>query len=95
MQVDSNLNRDSISPRTCHPDKMQRLRNHAVWDHQQAMGVVCGFVVEHLADPGAVLVIDESGQEKAGVATVGPPSGSSITDVVSVCADSRSLQHQH
>jgi SRSO17 transposase len=53
------------------PDKMQRLLNHAVWDHQHAMGVVRGFVVEHLADPGAVLVIDESGQEKAGVATVG------------------------
>lgn len=53
------------------PDKMQRLLNHAVWDHQRAMGVVRGFVVEHLADPGAVVVIDESGQEKAGVATVG------------------------
>ncbi len=29
------------------------------------------FVIEHLADPDAVLVLDESGQEKAGTDTVG------------------------
>jgi SRSO17 transposase len=50
---------------------MQRLLNHAVWDHQQAMAQIRLFVVEHLADPDAVLVIDESGQEKSGNATVG------------------------
>jgi hypothetical protein len=27
------------------PDKMQRLLNHAVWNHQHAMRVVRGFVV--------------------------------------------------
>jgi SRSO17 transposase len=53
------------------PDRMQRLLNHAVWDHQQAMARVRAFVVEHLADPDAVLVVDESGQEKSGNATVG------------------------
>jgi SRSO17 transposase len=53
------------------PDKMQRLLNHAVWDHQQAMARARAFVVAHLADPDAVLVIDESGQEKSGAATVG------------------------
>lgn len=53
------------------PDKMQRLLNHAVWDHQQAQQVVREFVIEHLADPDAVLVLDESGQEKAGTDTVG------------------------
>jgi SRSO17 transposase len=53
------------------PDKMQRLLNHAVWDHRQAQQVVREFVIEHFADPGAALVIDESGQEKAGAGTVG------------------------
>jgi SRSO17 transposase len=48
------------------PDRTQRLLDHAVWDEQQAMGVVAGFVVEHLSDPSAVVVLDESGQEKAG-----------------------------
>jgi SRSO17 transposase len=46
------------------PDKMQRLLNRAVWDHQQAQQVVREFVIEHLADADAVLVLDESGQEK-------------------------------
>jgi SRSO17 transposase len=53
------------------PDKMQRLLNHASWDQRAAMAQVRGFVVEHLGGPDAVLVIDESGQEKSGVATAG------------------------
>jgi SRSO17 transposase len=53
------------------PDKMQRLLNHASWDHGQAAALVRGFVAEHLAGPDAVVVIDESGQEKAGVCTAG------------------------
>lgn len=54
------------------PDRMQRLLNHAVWDHEKAMGVVRGFVAEHLADqPLVVAALDESGQEKTGQATVG------------------------
>lgn len=53
------------------PDKMQRLLNHAVWDHEQAQAVVRGFVIEQLGDSAAALVLDESGQEKSGTCTVG------------------------
>lgn len=56
------------------PDKTQRLLNHAVWDEHAAMGVVAGFVTEHLGigdDPLAVVVLDESGQEKKGESTCG------------------------
>jgi SRSO17 transposase len=53
------------------PDRMQRLLNHACWDHEQAMAVVRGFVVEQLGGPDAWLVLDESGQEKSGEHTVG------------------------
>ena len=53
------------------PDKTQRLLNHAVWDHEKAMGVVRAFAVEHLGDPDAVAVLDESGQEKKGECTAG------------------------
>jgi SRSO17 transposase len=53
------------------PDRMQRLLGHAVWDEHAAMGVVRGFVVEHLAGPDAVAVLDETGQEKKGEHTVG------------------------
>jgi SRSO17 transposase len=56
------------------PDKTQRLLDHAVWDEHAAMGVVAGFVAERLAvaeDALAVVVLDESGQEKKGTSTCG------------------------
>jgi len=45
------------------PDKTQRLLNHAVWDEHRAMDIVRDFVVEHLADPDAVAVLNETGQQ--------------------------------
>jgi SRSO17 transposase len=54
------------------PDKMQRLLERAAWDASQAMGEVRAFAVARLGDrAGAVLVLDESGQEKAGEHTAG------------------------
>lgn len=54
------------------PDRMQRLLNHAVWDHDTAQRVVRGFVAEHLREqPLVVAALDESGQEKTGDATAG------------------------
>lgn len=54
------------------PHRTQRLLNHAVWDTEQAMGIVRGYVAEHLG-AGSLLVaaLDESGQEKTGQATAG------------------------
>jgi SRSO17 transposase len=55
------------------PDRMQRLLERASWDTFAAMRQVRDFVIEHLAcDDGlTVLVPDESGVEKAGIATCG------------------------
>jgi SRSO17 transposase len=54
------------------PDKMQRLLERAAWDASAAMRVVRQFAVAGLGEPaGAVLVVDESGQEKAGERTAG------------------------
>ena len=54
------------------PDKMQRLLERAAWDASAAMAAVRSFVVARLGDrAGAVLVLDESGQEKAGEHTAG------------------------
>ncbi|MER5918451.1 IS701 family transposase [Streptomyces sp. NPDC001982] len=50
---------------------LQRLLYQAVWDEDAALEVVRGFAVRHLAAPGAVLVFDETGQEKKGEATAG------------------------
>jgi SRSO17 transposase len=54
------------------PDKMQRLLERACWDAFAAMTAVRAFAADRLGDPAdAVLVIDESGQEKAGGHTAG------------------------
>ncbi len=54
------------------PDPTQRLLNHAVWDHDQAQGVVRRFVVEELGEQLLrVGALDESGQEKQGDSTAG------------------------
>src|SRR4029077_5196006 len=53
------------------PRGMQRLLSSAVWDEAGMRDDLCGYVLEHFADPGAVLVVDETGDLKRGTATVG------------------------
>ena len=53
------------------PGKIQHLLERAKWDTMAAMAAVRGFVCEHLDDGDAVAILDESGQEKKGTATVG------------------------
>lgn len=53
------------------PGKMQHLLQAAKWDTMAAMAAVRGFVCDHLDDGDAVAILDESGQEKKGTATVG------------------------
>jgi hypothetical protein len=40
---------------------MQRLLSEAVWDEAGVRDDLRGYVQEHFADPGAVLVVDETG----------------------------------
>lgn len=53
------------------PGRMQHLLERAKWDTMAAMAAVRGFVCGHLDDGDAVAILDESGQEKKGTATVG------------------------
>jgi SRSO17 transposase len=53
------------------PDGMQHLLGRAVWDHDGVRDDVRAYVVEHLSDPEAVLVVDETGDLKKGVQSVG------------------------
>ena len=53
------------------PDGMQRLLNHARWDPDQVRDDLRGYVVEHLGDPQAVLVVDETGFLKKGTKSAG------------------------
>jgi SRSO17 transposase len=53
------------------PRGMQRLLSEAVWDEGGVRDDLRGYVLEHFADPGAVLVVDETGDLKKGTMTVG------------------------
>jgi SRSO17 transposase len=53
------------------PDGLQHLLAGAVWDEHAVRDDVRALLVEHLADPEAVLVVDETGDLKKGSHTVG------------------------
>src|SRR6476661_4340776 len=50
---------------------LQRVLSEAVWDETGMRDDLRGYVLEHFADSGAVLVVDETGDLKKGTATVG------------------------
>jgi hypothetical protein len=50
---------------------MQHLPGRAVWDHDGVRDDLRRYLVEHLGDPEAELVIDETGDLKKGASTVG------------------------
>jgi SRSO17 transposase len=53
------------------PDGMQRLLNGSGWDADGVRDDLRDYVVEHLGDPGAVLVLDETGFVKKGDRSAG------------------------
>jgi SRSO17 transposase len=53
------------------PDGVQRLLNAARWNADQVRDDLRTYVVEHLGDPSAVLVVDETGFLKKGDKSVG------------------------
>jgi SRSO17 transposase len=53
------------------PDGMQRLLNGAGWDADGVRDDLREYVVEHLGDPAAVLVLDETGFVKKGTHSAG------------------------
>jgi SRSO17 transposase len=53
------------------PHRMQRLLGEACWDADAVRDDLRGYVVDELGDPGAVLVIDDTGDLKKGTCSVG------------------------
>lgn len=53
------------------PDGIQRLLSTAHWDAEAVRDDLVTYVLEHLADPQAVLVVDETGFVKKGTKSVG------------------------
>jgi SRSO17 transposase len=50
---------------------MQHLLAGARWDADAVRDDLRGYVTEHLGDPGAVLVVDETGDLKEGTSSAG------------------------
>ena len=50
---------------------MQHLLARAVWDEDAVCDDLRDYLVEHLGDPQATLVVDETGDLKKGTHTVG------------------------
>ena len=53
------------------PGGMQHLLSRASWDADGVRDDLRAYVLEHLGDPKAALVVDETGDVKRGAATVG------------------------
>ena len=53
------------------PWRQQAVLGRSLWDAEALVGIVRDYVVEHLADPDAVLVIDETGFLKQGKTSCG------------------------
>ena len=53
------------------PDGVQELLSRVQWDADAVRDDLQAYVVEHLADPGAVLVLDETGFLKKGTKSAG------------------------
>jgi SRSO17 transposase len=53
------------------PDRMQWLLGGAVWDAEELRGRVRDYVVTHLGDPQATLVLDDTQAQKKGTQSVG------------------------
>src|SRR3954451_15854960 len=53
------------------PHAMQRLLGEAVWDADAVRDDVRGYVIDAIGDPGGVLILDDTGDLKAGRCSVG------------------------
>ncbi len=53
------------------PRRLQALLAEHAWDWRAALGAVQRFILDHLADPEAILVLDETAELKQGQMTVG------------------------
>ena len=55
----------------CGPHRLQHLLSRAVWDDQQILDIASAWAVSHLDDGDAVLIVDETADEKSSAGSVG------------------------
>jgi SRSO17 transposase len=68
------------------PHRLQHLLSRAVWDDQQVLDIAAGWAVSHLDDGDAVLIVDETADEKSSCDAVGAaPQYSGTVGGVALC----------
>ena len=53
------------------PHRLQHLLSRAVWDDQQVLDIAAAWAVSHLDDGDAVLIVDETADEKSSTVAAG------------------------
>ena len=53
------------------PDRLQHFLSRAVWDEQHVADIASAWAVNHLDDGDAVLIVDETADEKSSADAVG------------------------
>jgi SRSO17 transposase len=53
------------------PHRLQHLLSRAAWDEQQVLDIAAGWAVSHLDDGDAVLIVDETADEKSSTGAAG------------------------
>ena len=54
-----------------HPRGVQRLLDEAEWDAEEVRDEGCRYVVDHVGQPGGILIVDETGFLKKGTNSAG------------------------
>jgi SRSO17 transposase len=65
----------------CGPHRLQHLLSRAVWDDQQVADIAAAWAAGHLDDGDAVLIVDETADEKSSAGCVIWSSTSTVLDV--------------
>lgn len=64
------------------PDWIQPMLDRIEWDADEVLDDMRGYVVEHLGDPDAVLIVDDTGFLKRGVQSAGVQRQYSLVDTM-------------
>ena len=68
------------------PHRLQHLLSRAVWDDQQVADIAAAWAVSYLDDGDAVLIVDETADEKSSGARSARPASTAAPRAVSRCA---------
>ena len=72
------------------PHRLQHLLSRAVWDDQQVLDIASAWAAGHLDDGDAVLIVDETADEKSSADALARPASTAAPWAVSRCARWRS-----